>query len=96
MSVKELEKQVRALPRKQLQRFGQWFDAYRQEAPPTSDVDDDWQDDLSDERRAEILSRAEVARTRPELIEPWEGTTDRVRKRLHEIRAQKTATRRSR
>ncbi|MBI2925587.1 MAG: hypothetical protein HYY24_07775 [Verrucomicrobia bacterium] len=90
MSVQELEKQIRALPPSEAARLGRWFDGYR-ETLALETPDDDWEDDLSEEHRAEILRRAELANNHPELLEPWEGTTARVRRRLHEIRAKKAA-----
>jgi hypothetical protein len=40
-----------------------------------------------------ILQRRNEVDAHPELLEPWEGTTDRVRARLHEIRDQKAPAR---
>lgn len=45
---------------------------------------------LSLEIKAGILQRRDEADAHPERLEPWEGTTERVRTRLHELRLQKT------
>jgi hypothetical protein len=42
------------------------------------------------EVQAEILRRHEEVLAHPEQLESWEGTTERVRALLHEIRHQKT------
>jgi hypothetical protein len=39
--------------------------------------------------KSEILRRRDEVDTHPELLEPWEGTTERVRARLHQLRRQK-------
>ena len=91
MSVRELEKQIRALPPRQLRHFGQWFDDYRQQAGPASETEDD----LTEAQKTELLRRIELAKAHPELLQPWEGTMDELRKELHAYRAQKTARRRS-
>ena len=43
-------------------------------------------DELSDEQKAEVLRRRDLALANPELLEPWDGTIERVRARLHEFR----------
>ena len=40
------------------------------------------------EVKAKRLRRRDEADARPELLEPWAGTTGRVRARLHEFRRQ--------
>ncbi len=39
--------------------------------------------------KAEILHRRDKVDKHPELLEPWEGTTGRIRARLNELRRQK-------
>jgi hypothetical protein len=39
------------------------------------------------------LRRRDQAIAHPELLEPWDGTIERVRERLHEFRSQKTPAR---
>lgn len=39
--------------------------------------------ELSEEQRAEVVRRRELALAHPELLEPWDGTIERVRERLH-------------
>ena len=45
---------------------------------------------ICSEFKAKILRRREEALTHPERLEPWEGTADRLREKLHEIRRKKT------
>ena len=47
---------------------------------------------LTEEQKAEVLRRRELAVAHPELLEPWDGAIERVRERLHEFRPQKTST----
>lgn len=42
------------------------------------------------EIQAEILRRREDALDHPDKLEPWQGTTERVRARLNKIRRQKS------
>ena len=91
MSVKELERQIRALPRRKLERFSQWFDAYRQQAEADKALNDDGQDDLSEEQRQEILRRRAAYLADPSIATPWEGTSERLRKQLRARRRQKTS-----
>ena len=95
MSVKELEKQVRALPPRQLLRFGEWFDDYRQKAPLTSEADGDRDDDLTNEQKQEILRRRDAYLADPSIATAWEGTAQRLLKQLRARRRQKAAARRS-
>ena len=89
MSVAEIEKQVCTLPPEELARFGEWFDAYRDTALPGEDDSDD----LSEDQKQEILRRRAAYLADPSIAEPWEGTIDRVRQRLHELRGKKTEAR---
>jgi hypothetical protein len=91
MSVQELEQQVQALPPEELARFSQWFEGFRQQTPGAVSQPNEEVVDLTEEDEAELLRRVEFARGHPEALEPWEGTTDRIRQRLHALRAQKTA-----
>jgi hypothetical protein len=43
-------------------------------------------ENLADEQKAEILRRRDLAVAHPDLLEPWDGTIDRVRAKLHERR----------
>jgi putative addiction module component (TIGR02574 family) len=86
MSVEQIEASIRALPPAERAQLVEWFDDHRYELAGEAD---DFE--LSVEQKAEILRRVAEADAHPELLEPWAGTTERVRKRLHEIRAQKAA-----
>lgn len=71
-----------------LVRFGVWFDAYREQRLPDAcpDADDDDDDVLSAEQRSEIDRRLAELDADPSLAEPWEGTIERVKARLEELR----------
>jgi hypothetical protein len=81
MSVEQLEQSVLKLGREERRRFLDWLYEHEEEVAGP--------DYIHPEVQAEILRRREVALAHPEQLEPWEGTTDRVRARLHEIRHQK-------
>jgi len=82
MSVEQIEQSLLKLDREERRRFADWFYEHEDElAGP---------DYIHPEVQAEILRRREEALAHPEALEPWEGTTERVRARLHEIRHQKT------
>ena len=85
MSMEELAQSVLKLNREERRRFADWFHEHEEELAGA--------DYLHPEVKAEILRRREEALAHPERLEPWEGTTDRVRARLHEIRDQKATAR---
>jgi len=91
MSVKELEDRVRALPPRDLAQFCHWLDSFRGEVLGGTPEDDDWKDNLTKEQKNELLRRVELAKAHPEKLQPWDGTTDRIRKDLHALRTQKTS-----
>jgi hypothetical protein len=91
MSVKELEKEVRALPARQLKRFGRWFDGYRQQIQSAPEVADDWDDDLADAQTQEILRRRTSYLADTSIATPWEGTAERLIKQVRARRRQKTS-----
>ena len=88
MSLQQLESAILALPVEDRSRLARWFDEHRQEL-----LGDATEDDLTEEQQAEILRRRDLALAHPELLEPWEGTIERARQRLHEFRRQKTSPR---
>ena len=88
MSLEQLETSVLALTPDERKQFARWFEEHRRELIP---ADED--DELTPEQQAEILRRRDQALAHPELLEPWDGTIDRVRQRLHEVRRQKAAAR---
>ena len=49
--------------------------------------------ELTEDQEAEVVRRRDLALAHPELLEPWDGTIDRVRERLHESRRQKAPAR---
>ena len=87
MSLQQLESAILALPPQERQRLALWFEEHRHELLGDTEADDD----LTEEQQAEILRRRDLAH--PELLEPWEGTIERARQRLHELRRQKTSSR---
>jgi len=88
MSAEQLEDSLMKLPREERRRFAQWF--YQHETDILEPHDDD---KIHPAIEAEILRRREEVDAHPERLEPWEGTTQRVRARLHELRRQKAQAR---
>jgi len=93
--VQELERRVQELPLEDLARFIVWFGAYRRQVLGEFSDADDWEEQLTDEQKTELLRRVEFAKAHPEALELWSGTTDRIRERLHALRAQKASAGRS-
>ena len=85
MSVEQLEQSVLRLDPDERRRFFNWLFDHEDEL-----VGPDY---VHPEVQAEILRRRDGALAHPEQLEPWAGTTERVRARLHEIRRQKTPAR---
>ncbi len=87
MSVEQIEQYVLKLSNEERRHFAQWFYEHENElaGPDASNIDP--------EIKAEILRRDQEADTHPELLEPWAGTTERVRAKLHELRRQKAPAR---
>ncbi len=77
VSLERLEEAILDLSSEERQRLALWFDENRREL-----VGDD-SGELSDEQKAEVLRRRDLALANPELLEPWDGTIERVRARLH-------------
>jgi len=88
MSVEQIEKTLLQLPRMERRQFADWFYRHANEI-----IEPEEGDDLSPELKADILRRRDEVDAHPERLEPWEGTTERVRARLHEIRRQKVQAR---
>ena len=85
VSVEQLEAEILSLPPKERQRLAVWFEENRQKL-----LGDD-SDDLSEEQKAEVLRRRDMALAHPDLLEPWDGTIERVRARLNEDRRSKAS-----
>jgi len=81
MSVEQLELTVLSLSPDERRKFLDWLHEHEEELRGP--------DYIHPEIKAEILRRREAALSNPESLESWDGTTDRVRARLHEIRDQK-------
>ena len=88
MSLDQLEQKVLSLPREERRKFARWF--YEHENEIVEPCDDD---EISPAVRVEILRRRDEALAHPERMEPWDGTVDRVKARLDEVRRQKAAAR---
>ena len=82
-----MEQAILGLTSEQRQRLAVWFEENRRELLGGES------DELSGEQEAEIIRRREFALAHPELLEPWDGTVERVRERLHELRRQKPSAR---
>lgn len=87
VSLEQLEEAILDLSSEERQRLALRFDENRQEL-----VGDD-SGELSDELKTEVLRRRDLAQAHPELLEPWDGTIERVRARLDEFRRQETTGR---
>jgi hypothetical protein len=85
MSTEEIEDSLMKLPREERRRFAQWF--YENENDILGPQADDT---IHPAIQAEILRRRDETDAHPERLEPWDGTTERVRARLHELRHQST------
>jgi len=85
MSVEQITNTLLQLPREERRKFADWFYEHEDQLIELEEIDSGV--------KSEILRRRDEADARPELLEPWEGTTDRVRARLHELRRQKAQTR---
>jgi hypothetical protein len=84
MSVDQIEKTLLQLPPEARRQFADWFYLHENEIIESQD-----EIELTPEIEAGILQRRDEADAHPERVEPWEGTTERVRARLHELRHQK-------
>ena len=84
MSVEQIEKTLLQLPRVERRQFADWFFRHANEIIEPED-----EENISPDIKGAILRRRDEVDAHPEMLEPWEGTTERVRARLHEIRDQK-------
>jgi hypothetical protein len=83
MSLEQLEQAVLKLPREERRRFARWF--YENE---NDILDPQTDDEISPEVQAILEQRLAEIKDHPELLQPWDGTMERVRERLHELRRQ--------
>lgn len=79
MSLEQLESAILELTPQERQRLAVWFEENRRE------LLGDESDKLSDEHEAEVIRRRDFALAHPELLEPWDGTIERVRERLQAV-----------
>ena len=82
VSLDKLEQAILDLKPEERQRLAVWFEENWRE------LLGDNSDEMSGEQEAEIIRRRELALAHPELLEPWDGTIERVRERLHEFRSE--------
>jgi len=87
VSLEQLERAILGLTPDERQRLAVWFEENR------PDLLGDESDELTEEQQAELMRRRDLALAHPELLEPWDGTIERVRERLHEFRRQKASAR---
>jgi hypothetical protein len=80
--LEQIENTILGLPVEERQRFALWFEENRRE------LLGDGADELSDEQKAEVLRRRDLAVAHPELLEPWDGSIERVRAQLNEFRSE--------
>jgi hypothetical protein len=85
VSLEQLESAILGLTPEERQRLAVWFEENRRE------LLGDEPDELTADQEAEIVRRRDLALAHPELLEPWDGTIERVRERLHEFRRQKAS-----
>ena len=76
MSVEQVEIAILALSHEDRQRLAVWFEENRRELLNADEGE------LSEEQQAEVVRRRNLALAHPELLEPWDGTIERVRARL--------------
>ncbi len=87
MSVEQIEATLLKLSPEERRRFADWF--YRHE----DELLGEEEGKIHPEIKAEILRRREEALAHPERLEPWEGTADKLRSQLNEIRRKKAQSR---
>ena len=86
MNVTELESEVLALPVPERRQFVHWVEEHREEILPDEDA-------IHPTVQAEILRRRDEVLAHPELMEPWDGTVNKARELLNEIRRKKAQSR---
>jgi hypothetical protein len=85
--LEQLETAILGLTPEERQQLAVWFEEHRRELLADED------DELSEHQKTEVLRRRDQAMAHPELLEPWDGTIERVRERLHEFRSKKASSR---
>jgi hypothetical protein len=93
MTAKEIEAQVKKLPRKELRQFANWWDNYRdslivEDAPSRGDSS------ITEAQRSEILRRRDELLADPSLMVPFSRKDlDKMVKEFAHARAKKTPAR---
>jgi len=87
MSLEQLETAILGLTAEERQRLAVWFEEHRQELLGETDQE------VTEQQQTEILRRRDQALAHSELLEPWDGTIERVRERLHEFCSQEASPR---
>lgn len=89
MSLEQLELAILALPTEQRRQLVVWLEEHRDHIIGEEDAEDE----LTVDQKAEILRRRDLALAHPDVLEPWDGTMERARQLLNEFRRQKAAGR---
>jgi hypothetical protein len=89
MSLEQLELAILALPTEQRRQLVVWLEEHRDHIIGEEDAEDE----LTVDQKAEILRRRDLALAHPDVLEPWDGTMERARQLLNEFRRQKAADR---
>ena len=88
MSVEQIEKTLLELPSEERRQFADWFFQHKNEIIGAQD-----EDYIHPSVKAEVLRRRDEALAHPELMEPWDGTMNKARELLDEIRRKKAQSR---
>jgi hypothetical protein len=84
VSLEQIEASILELSPEEQRHFAAWYEAHRTDLVPDLQAGED----LTEEQKAEVLRRRDLALAHPELLESWVGTIERVRGKLHELRRQ--------
>lgn len=91
MSLEELEKRVQQLPTRDLAKFAEWFDVFREATVVAGEGD---VGEVAEVQKEELLRRRAEYLANPSLATPWDdGFFERLCQRLGDARAQKAPSR---
>ena len=81
MSVEQMGNTLLYLSCEDRRQFARWFYVHENEI-----LDPQTDEEISPDLKTQILRRREEALAQPELLEPWGGTTERLRADLKKMR----------